>query len=196
MPCWAGCLSATAASATLAAFKWEQHEFNHHERQDTLLTFHTHAWSNNIVSGCGSLLFTMLACCQLPLCYTWVLPLVAAEAVAMLPHLQQQQQPEVQAVGPPTPPESTIAAAAAVTQPQGAVAAAAAVAAPPTPAAAAAMTALVPRQVVAAPVAYRAAAVAEPDVFYDANEVVPGSTLDLLMRELREAKEAQEQTHR
>jgi hypothetical protein len=63
---------------------------------------------------------------------------------------------------------------------------------------------MVPRQA-AAPVAYRAAAAAaavvpqqqQPvDVFYDADEVVPGSTLDLLMRELREAKEAREQTNR
>lgn len=61
------------------------------------------------------------------------------------------------------------------------------------------MTALVPRQAAAAaaPVAYRAAVGPQPvDVFYDADEVVPGSTLDLLMRELREAKEAREQTNR
>jgi hypothetical protein len=34
------------------------------------------------------------------------------------------------------------------------------------------------------------------DVFYDANEVVPGSTLDLLLRELREAREARDTTNR
>jgi hypothetical protein len=45
-------------------------------------------------------------------------------------------------------------------------------------------------------VAYSAAAVAEHDVFFDASEVVPGSTLELLLRELREAKEARDQTNR
>jgi hypothetical protein len=34
------------------------------------------------------------------------------------------------------------------------------------------------------------------DVFFDANEVVPGSTLDLLLRELREAREARDTTNR
>jgi hypothetical protein len=118
-------------------------------------------------------------CCCLP----WIsCPIadVASEAVALLevPQQQQQQQQEVQQLWPPTPPEST--AAAAVTT---------LVARPPHGVPVAAYSA-------ATATAVAAAAAGELDMFYDANEAVPGSTLELLLRELREAREARATTHR
>lgn len=93
----------------------------------------------------------------------------------------------LQLPGPPTPPESTVAAP--VSTALAAVPLQQAMVSQPD-----AHAAVAAQHMVAAPRMYTAATA--DDVFYDANEVVPGSTLELLLRELREAREARDTTNR